>query len=159
MISIDLMKYCAYLTLATVLIVADQFSKQWAFDALAGKTIEILPVFNLTLVFNSGAAFGFLSSAGGWQSYLFIALAIIFSIGLLAYLWAKRDSNRWESLGLTLLLAGAVGNMIDRILHDYVIDFVVLHYQDWYFPAFNIADACITLGAIMLIWHSLFADR
>lgn len=150
-------KYSGFLVVAALLVIADQLTKQSACQHLFGQpAIEILPVFKLVLVFNRGAAFGFLSQAGGWQHWLLISLAIGFSLVLLVWMWRQHTQKFWLTFGLALVLAGAIGNLIDRINLGYVIDFIALHYQNWYFPVFNVADVCITIGAIILIADSLF---
>lgn len=156
----QILRYFGYLMLATIIVILDQYTKQLAYSQLAaGGRVELLPVFQLALVFNRGAAFGFLGDAGGWQRVFFIALAVVFSIVLLVWIWRVHCRDRWLSTGLGLVLGGAIGNLIDRVEAGYVIDFLVLHYQDWYFPAFNVADIAITAGAIMLIIDSLFLSR
>ena len=140
-----------------MLIVVDQLTKQWAYQNLLGQPDHVLlPVFKLALAFNRGAAFGFLSEAGGWQHWLFVSLAVVFSLVLVVWIWREHYRKLFLSIGLVLILAGAIGNMIDRVMLNYVIDFLVLHYQDWYFPTFNVADVCITFGAIILIIDSVF---
>ena len=100
---------------------------------------------------NSGAAFSFLSNAGGWQRYLFTAIAFIASIALMVWLNRMPRSNLLLALGVGLILGGAVGNLIDRVMLGYVIDFVSFHYQQSYFPAFNLADSAITLGGACVL--------
>ncbi|MBX2870287.1 MAG: signal peptidase II [Acidiferrobacterales bacterium] len=149
--------YIFCLFIAALIVVLDQYTKHIAYDALFGRSgIVILPIFRLDLVFNEGAAFGFLGDAGGWQRILFIAIAAIFSIVLLVWIWKEHRKNAWLSVGLAFVLGGAIGNLIDRVAAGYVIDFLVVHYEQWYFPAFNIADIAITVGAIMLIIDTLF---
>jgi len=150
------LRYSVYLLFAAVLVVIDQVTKQMAYQHLGGQpSIEILPVFQLGLVLNKGAAFGFLHDAGGWQHYLFVGLAAIFSLVLLVWIWREQERNVWLAIGLGFVLGGAIGNMIDRVSAGYVIDFLIFHYRDWYFPAFNVADIAITVGAMMLILDSL----
>ena len=146
------LKYILFLAIAVLIISIDQITKHIAFDQLSGKPpIDVLPILQWALVFNRGAAFGFLSEAGGIQHYLFVGLASVVTIILLVWLWRSVAENKILSWGLTLVMAGAIGNLIDRLSYQYVIDFISVHYQNWYFPAFNIADASITLGAIFLI--------
>ncbi len=143
--------------LAAVIVIVDQVTKQLAYQHLGGQpAIQILPVFDLVLVFNQGAAFGFLNDAGGWQRGLFIGLAGGFSVVLLVWIWREHWRNGFLAIGLTLILGGAVGNLIDRVSAGYVIDFLLLHFRDWYFPAFNVADISITFGAIILLLDSVF---
>lgn len=147
--------FIGYLAFAGVVVAIDQFTKQVAYAHLLGQpSVEILPFFRLELVFNEGAAFGFLSDAGGWQHGFLVTLAVVISLVLVIWLWRLRRQPDLLSWGLALVLGGALGNLIDRISHQYVIDFIVLHYAGWHFPAFNIADGAITLGALALIADS-----
>ncbi len=145
-------KLTGYLLLAAGVVFLDQLSKQAAVIHLSGQPpVEILPFFRLTLVFNRGAAFGFLGDAGGWQHYFLGGLAVVISLALLCWLWRVHARDALLSWGLALVLGGAVGNLTDRIIQQQVIDFILLHYRNWYFPAFNLADGAITLGALALI--------
>lgn len=134
--------------LALLIIVADQFSKYLVqanfelYDRLA-----LLPVLDLTLVYNEGAAWSFLSDAGGWQRWLFTAISSIVSVVLVVWIARSPGSERLLCFALAAILGGAIGNLIDRVLLGKVVDFVLVYYRDWYFPAFNVADAAITLGA------------
>lgn len=155
-----LIRYALYLFLALVVLVMDQYTKMVAYEGLLGQpAVEILPFFSLVLVFNEGAAFGFLSDAGGWQYYLFVGLALVFSLVLLVWIWRECRHHAWLSTALSLVLGGAIGNLLDRVNHGYVVDFLLLHYGGWTFPAFNIADVAITIGAIMLILDTLLFSR
>jgi signal peptidase II len=146
--------------LALLVIVLDQGSKAWATAALGyAQQVPVLPFFNLTLHHNTGAAFSFLSDAGGWQRWFFTALAAVVSAALAAWLWRLSRAERVLALGLSLVLGGALGNLVDRLLHGYVVDFISLHYAGHYFPTFNIADAAITVGAGLLILDSLRGGR
>ncbi len=152
----SLSKYLCYIAVALVLVALDQLTKQIAQHNLLGQPlIDVLPILQWGLIFNSGAAFGFLSQAGGLQHYFFVTLASVIAIVLLVWLWRVFATNRLLSCGLVMILAGAVGNLIDRLLYQHVIDFIFLHYREWYFPAFNVADMAITFGAICLIVDSL----
>lgn len=141
-----------FLWLAILVFVLDQLSKHWIVANLEPyQAIQYSPFFNLTHVYNYGAAFSFLSDAGGWQRWFFTLIALGVS-GLL--LWWLKESTRQQVLlpvAFSLILGGALGNVYDRMLHGYVIDFLVFYYQDWYWPAFNVADSAICLGAILLI--------
>ena len=149
-------KYIGYLFFSLIIIIVDQITKQIAYDKLLGvEPIDVMPILQWALVFNRGAAFGFLSQAGGFQHYLFSGLAISVSLVLVVWLWRIYMQNTILAWGLVLVLAGAIGNLIDRLRYQYVIDFINFHYQDWYFPAFNIADMSISLGAILLILDAL----
>ncbi len=156
----SLSTYLVYIAIAVVLVVIDQVSKHIAQQNLLGQPlIDVLPILQWGLVFNSGAAFGFLDQAGGIQHYFFVALASVMSVVLLVWLWRVFTDNRLLSYGLVMVLAGAIGNLIDRLHYQHVIDFIFLHYQNWYFPAFNVADMVITFGAICLIMDSCGLGR
>lgn len=133
----------------------DQLTK-WAASAYLsyGAPLELLPFFSLTLLHNTGAAFSFLADAGGWQRWVFLALAVAVSGYCLRALWVER-LNQWVTFGYVLLIPGAIGNAIDRMMLGYVVDFFHFHWNTWSFPAFNIADASITLAAISLLigWY------
>lgn len=136
--------------LAILIVVSDQWTKSLASHYLDyGRPQEILPFFDLRLVWNQGAAFSFLSDAGGWQRWFFLGISLLASL-LIAFWWLPTQTRIWSLAGMALVLGGAVGNLIDRAMLGYVIDFVSLHWQGRYFPAFNIADSAITLGAITL---------
>ncbi len=142
--------------LAAVIILLDQISKQWVSAALTyGEPVVFTSFFNFTLLHNPGAAFSFLSTAGGWQRWFFAVLAAAISIVLVVWL-TRVAHRRYEALALALILGGALGNLYDRVLLGYVVDFIVVHYQDNYWPAFNIADSAITGGAALLIIDMLF---
>jgi signal peptidase II len=144
-----------WLALSGLILVADQLTKYAAVHYLAGnKAIVLTPFFNLVLVYNRGAAFSFLSDAPGWQRELFIAIALAASAWIV-YLLYRHAGARLFAAALSLLLAGAVGNVIDRILVGAVIDFLDFHAFGYHWPAFNVADAAITCGAAVLIWDAL----
>lgn len=148
----SIFKYLGYLGISALIIVADQVTKKAAFENLSGQpAIDVLPVLQWVWVENRGAAFGFLNDADGWQHYFFSGLAVVVSIFILVWLWRCFTRNRLLAWSLIMILAGALGNLIDRLQYQYVIDFIYFHYRDIYFPAFNIADTAITLGAILLI--------
>jgi signal peptidase II len=144
-----------WLWLAVSIILIDQLTKFWAVSSLEPyQPIVIFPIFNLTLAFNHGAAFSFLGDAGGWQRWLFILLAVGVSMILVLWLAKTPKSQQVLVLGLTLILAGAIGNVIDRIYLYYVIDFIDFHWGSWHYPTFNIADIAITFGALLLVWDA-----
>jgi len=148
-------KYLLYLAFAVLIIAIDQLTKKIAYQSLLGHPpIDALPVLQWALVFNKGAAFGMFNDAGGFQHYFFSGVAVVVSIVLLVWIWRACVDSALLTTGLTLVLAGAIGNLIDRLRFQFVIDFIYFHYQDWYFPAFNIADSAITIGAILLIADS-----
>jgi signal peptidase II len=145
----------SWLWLAALVILIDQLTKLWAITSLAlYEPVSILPIFNLTLAFNHGAAFSFLGDAGGWQRWLFIVLALGVSTVLSIWLAKTPKSQLGLTIGLTLILGGAIGNVIDRMMLDYVVDFLDFHWLGWHYPTFNVADIAITCGAILLIWDA-----
>jgi signal peptidase II len=150
-----------WLWLALAVIVLDRVTKRiimQRFDEF--EEIVVLPVLNIIRLHNEGAAFSFLSTASGWQRWAFTALGIAVSIGILY--WLRRLPARGNALlaaGLSLVLGGALGNVIDRVAYGHVVDFIRVHYGEWYFPAFNVADSAITIGAVLLILDNLFDFR
>ncbi|NKB77239.1 MAG: lipoprotein signal peptidase [Gammaproteobacteria bacterium] len=152
--------FILWIGLAITLILVDQLTKYVAYDLLYGMPpVDVFPFLQWVMVFNRGAAFGFLDNAGGWQHLLFGGLAIGISIFILIWLRQSSEANPVLSLGLTMILGGAIGNLIDRLLHQYVIDFISFYYKSWYFPAFNVADIAISCGAFLLIIDSLFSKK
>jgi len=144
-----------WLALAAAIVAADQLAKYAAVQYLAAnQAVAVTPFFNLVLVYNAGAAFSFLSDAAGWQRGLLIALALVASAWIV-YLLRRYPHQRLFSAALALVLAGAVGNVIDRILVGAVIDFLDVHAWGYHWPAFNVADSAITCGAALLIWDAL----
>ena len=148
----------SWLWLAVTLIAVDQISKWIVLGALQpGDSHYVAPFFNWVLTFNSGAAFSFLSDAGGWQRWFFTALALGIS-GWIVTLLRRHTSEFRLSLALTLVLGGALGNVIDRLRFGAVVDFIQWHAAGYYWPAFNVADSAITIGAILLAWDQ-FATK
>lgn len=164
-----------WLGLASIIIVLDQLTKYLATTYLEfGQPIPLVPLLNLSLAYNEGAAFSFLSESGGWQRWFFATLSTLVSIVLVIWLNRLPAREKWTSLALSLILGGAVGNLIDRVVHGYVIDFVDFYFTTMgkciplfhkatlntcHFPTFNIADSAITVGAVILIAISLFDSR
>jgi signal peptidase II len=148
------------LWLSALVVALDQFTKFWilaAFDDY--QVVEVLPVFNLTLVYNTGAAFSFLSDAGGWQRWFFIAVAAIVTVVMAVWLAGLRSHERLTGIGLALVVGGAIGNLIDRVWLGKVIDFLQLYWQQWYWPTFNLADSAITVGVMLLLLDVFFGGR
>lgn len=147
-----------WLLLSALVVVADQVSKAYiARNFLEFEFVRILPVLDITCMHNVGAAFSFLASASGWQRWVFIGLAGVVSIGITLWLLKlPRGSHSLLTAGLALVLGGALGNVIDRIRVGYVIDFIHFHWDRAYFPAFNVADSAITVGAACLLLDALF---
>ena len=143
-----------WLALSAIVIGLDQLTKSWITSGFQlGDSITITSFFNLVLAYNTGAAFSFLADAGGWQRVFFIAIAVIASI-VIVYLLLKPQNDTLMNAALALILGGAIGNVIDRVRLGHVVDFIQVHGAGYYFPAFNVADSAITVGAALLIWDS-----
>ncbi len=149
-----------WLAVTTLVIFLDWWTKQWATGALElYRPHEVFSWLNITLAHNYGAAFSFLSDAGGWQRWFFIVLASGVSLFLLVWL-IRLPRREWvTALGLALILGGAIGNLVDRVQLGYVVDFIDVFYGDWHYPAFNIADSAITCGVILLLLDALLLSR
>ena len=144
-----------WLWLSLLAVILDQVSKL----VIAGsmklyESIEIMPFFKLTYVHNPGAAFSFLSEAGGWQRWFFAGLALAISAVIAVWMTRLKKHETLLAVALALVLGGAVGNLIDRLAYGYVIDFLDVYYQSWHWPAFNIADSAITLGVMLMLAES-----
>ncbi len=145
---------------ALLVIGLDQWTKLLATTHLQyAVPLEILPVFNLTLQHNTGAAFSFLADAGGWQRWLLAGVSLLVSVLLVVWIARLQSHERLLVASLSLILGGALGNLWDRILLGHVVDFISVHYGGWFFPAFNIADSAITLGAGLMILDMLLDIR
>ena len=143
-----------WLWVSALVIVLDQASKTWITGHfIYGEILVILGVFNLVLAHNTGAAFSFLSDAGGMQRWLFSIIAIVASAWIV-WLLRRHGTQTLFALALSMILGGALGNLIDRVAYGYVVDFLQFHWEDHYFPAFNLADSAITCGAFLLIFDS-----
>lgn len=143
------------LWLSVVVCVADQATKWLALEHLQGGKVAVAPFLNFALAYNTGAAFSFLSEAGGWQNFFFIGVATVVSAIIFFMLRRLKDTEKQVAVALALVLGGAVGNVIDRIRFGYVVDFIDAYYRIWHWPTFNIADSAITLGAILLVLDAL----
>jgi signal peptidase II len=141
-----------WLWLTTVVVIIDQITKL-AVDGSFEKyeRLEILPFFNLTLAYNEGAAFSFLAGAGGWQRWFFTGIAVVVSIMLVIWLRKLPKNDWWSAASIALILGGALGNLYDRVAYGHVVDFLDFHWQGAHFPAFNMADSAITVGAATMI--------
>jgi signal peptidase II len=150
-----------WLWISLLVIVVDQLSKLWIERTMVlGESFAVLRILDVVRAHNSGAAFSFLATAGGWQRWAFSVLAIGVSIALV--FWLRKLALATQALlafGLALILGGAIGNVIDRVEHGYVVDFVHAHWGQHYFAAFNVADAAITIGAVLVILDSLLEGR
>ena len=148
-----------WLGVALIILMLDQLTKIAVVGAFQlGETLPITSFFNLVRVHNPGAAFSFLADAGGWQRWFFTGLGVV-AAGVMVYLLRMHAGQTLFCLALSLLLGGAVGNVIDRLLYSYVIDFLDFYYGTWHFPAFNVADSAITVGAGLLILDELLRVR
>lgn len=144
-----------WLWLSALVFAVDQITKWAVFLGMEYQSmIPVLPFFSFVHVHNTGAAFSFLAGAGGWQRYFFLGIGIAASLFIL-YLLRKHQNDSLMAIGLALILGGAIGNIFDRLWHGFVVDFLYFSYQTYSFPAFNIADSAITVGAALLIWDSL----
>jgi signal peptidase II len=141
-----------WLWLSVLIVVLDQFTKYIADSNLDLRVpLEVFPNLNMTLCYNKGAAFSILSNAGGWQRWVLMAISLLVSIALVFWLHEADKNRKLLTLGLVFILGGAIGNLIDRSLYGYVIDFIDVYYDYWHWPAFNIADSAISVGAALLI--------
>lgn len=140
-----------WLAIAGLILVLDQATKLVFDHWLAyGQRLPVLPIFDFTLLYNPGAAFSFLADHDGWQRWFFTAIAAVAAV-VIVWLLRRHPGQRLFCTALTLILGGAVGNAIDRLAYGHVIDFLLFHWDRWYFPAFNLADVAITFGAVLLI--------
>jgi signal peptidase II len=145
-----------FVAISMALAALDQLSKRAITEALPlcvqgqCESIVLLPVLEFVRLHNDGAAFSFLADQGGWQRWFLLFVSSAVSLLIVVWLSRVRD-NLILTIALTLILGGALGNLFDRAVYGYVVDFVLVHYQDWYFPAFNLADSCISVGAAFLI--------
>jgi signal peptidase II len=151
----------AWLWLSLFVVALDQVTKALIvanFELY--ERVQLLPVFGITRLHNLGAAFSFLSTAGGWQRWFFILVAV--AVTVLVCVWLKRMPRRgqgWLAASLALIVGGAIGNVIDRVFRGHVVDFLSFHWDRWFFPAFNVADAAITVGAVILLIESFYDGR
>ncbi|MCL5273016.1 MAG: signal peptidase II [Gammaproteobacteria bacterium] len=146
------MKKWHWFILSILIIIADQTSKYWVGVLLTPyKPMPVIPMLNFTLAYNTGAAFSFLSGAGDWHRWFFAGFSLLVSIILVIWLWRTPGQARMQSAGISLILGGALGNLIDRGLHGYVIDFIDVYYKYHHFATFNIADSAICIGAGILV--------
>lgn len=146
-----------WLWLTGLVIALDQASK-WIMVSWLSlyETVAVIPYFNLTMAHNTGAAFSFLANESGWQRWFFVGLALAISVGLFIWL-AKSAKTKMEAISISMILGGAIGNVIDRVYFGYVIDFLDVYYGSYHWPAFNIADSAICIGAVLLIIDSFTA--
>jgi signal peptidase II len=144
-----------YLFLALFVLIADQVSKWWAQMSLPmAQAIKVTDFLNWFLIYNPGAAFSFLSQAGGWQRWFFTIIGIIAAV-VIIWLLQKNTQDRPFCIALALILGGAIGNVLDRLLYGAVVDFIDVHYQGWHWPAFNLADSAISIGATLIVINEI----
>jgi len=149
-----------WLLLSVFVVLTDQLTKSYIMSHYGEfEFTTVLPILDITRMHNVGAAFSFLASASGWQRWLFIVLAVTVSIAIVTWLCRMRRSQGLLAAGLALVLGGAIGNVIDRIRLGHVIDFIHFHWDRAYFPAFNVADSAITVGAACLLLDALFEPK
>ena len=148
-----------WLGLALIIFIADQFTKVLILGYYQlGDATYVTSFFNVVRVHNSGAAFSFLANAGGWQRWFFTGIGIAATI-FIVWMLRAHAGQKLFSFALSCILGGAVGNVVDRMLHGYVVDFLDFHYAGWHFPAFNVADSAITIGAVCLILDEILRVR
>jgi signal peptidase II len=146
-------RFGLWLALTVVVIVLDQVSKAWVVATFGlGESLLVTSFFNVVFVFNPGASFSFLANAGGWQRWLFVALALVISLWLMRML-RQHARERLLPTALAMILGGALGNVIDRVRFGAVVDFLDFHAAGWHFWAFNVADSAITVGVALMLWH------
>jgi signal peptidase II len=149
-----------WLLLSALVVLADQVSKSYITSHYGEfEFTTVLPILDITRMHNVGAAFSFLAGASGWQRWLFISLAVVVSIGIVVWLYRMPRSQGLLACGLSLVLGGAIGNVIDRVRLGAVVDFIHFHWDRAYFPAFNVADSAITVGAACLILDALLEPK
>jgi signal peptidase II len=145
-----------WLLLSALIVMLDLWTKSLATESLSlYRPVEVTSWLNMTLAHNYGAAFSFLSDAGGWQRWLFTGLASIVTVVLIVWLLRLPAAEKRTAAALCMIIGGAVGNLVDRMAHGYVVDFIDVYYQNWHWPAFNVADSAITGGVILLLLDSL----
>ncbi len=151
--SLKLRGFLGWLSFSAGVLALDQFSKRVVVQSLElGGEIVVAPFFSWVRWHNPGAAFSMFADAGGWQRWIFVGLAVGFGVFLVFELWRLRRGEALQSLVYALILGGALGNMIDRATQGYVVDFILVYYQNYRFPAFNVADSAIFLGAVLWCW-------
>ncbi|OSN08708.1 signal peptidase II [Lonsdalea iberica] len=148
-----------WLWLALVVLVVDLGSKQWVMTHFQlGESLPLIPFFNLTYAHNPGAAFSFLADKDGWQRWFFAVIALAITAALLVMMYRSSASQKLNNIAYAMIIGGAVGNLTDRLVHGYVIDFVDFYINDWHYPIFNIADAGICIGALLIVLEGFFVS-
>ncbi|MEC8820217.1 MAG: signal peptidase II [Pseudomonadota bacterium] len=148
----------ALLSISGLLAASDQYVKWLVQQSMAyGEYVSVTPFFNWVHLWNTGAAFSLFANAGGWQRYFFIGIAVVISIFLIKLISENR--NKGEAIAYSLILGGAMGNLIDRLFRGYVVDYLDFYWQDWHWPAFNLADIAIFLGALLFVCVSFWGEK
>ncbi|MBX9445267.1 signal peptidase II [Dickeya chrysanthemi] len=148
-----------WLWLAALVLVVDIGSKQWVMTHFQlGESIPLVPFFNFTYAHNYGAAFSFLADKGGWQRWLFAAIALVIIVALLAMMYRSSASQKLNNIAYSLIIGGAIGNLADRLVHGYVIDFLDFYAGGWHYPTFNLADSAIVVGALLIVLEGFLAS-
>jgi signal peptidase II len=148
-----------WLAIAALVAIADQITKTLIIGSFQhGDSVTVTSFFNIVRVHNAGAAFSFLAGASGWQRWFFIGLGLAAAV-FIVWMLGRHGGQRMFALALALILGGALGNVIDRVLHGHVVDFIQVHYAGWYFPSFNVADSAISVGAALLILDEILRVR
>ena len=151
--------YVRWLALTLMIVILDQYTKRIIIETMGPFDVkDVFPFLAIVFTMNPGAAFSFLADASGWQRWFFSVVAII-AVALLLVMLYRNTKDRLLSLGFVLILAGAIGNLIDRVLLGAVVDFILIHWRNFRWPAFNVADSCITIGAGILLFDGLFRKR
>jgi signal peptidase II len=150
-----------WLIVSAAVLVADQITKYVIVTNMElYQRIDVSPVLDIVRLHNTGAAFSIFADASGWQHWLFIALALAVSVAIIWWQWRlPKVDHRVLALGLALVLGGAIGNVIDRFVYGYVVDFILVYFREWHYPAFNVADSAITCGVILIIIDGLYLER
>lgn len=149
-----------WLWLTLLILILDQLTKYLVTQSFhLHESVALIEGINLTLVYNTGAAFSFLQDAGGWQRWFFIVLTPLVAVVILVWMSRLEPNQTWLAAALAMVLGGAAGNFTDRIIHGHVIDFIDVYYQQWHWPAFNVADSAITVGAVLLVIDAIWLDR
>jgi len=144
-----------WLSLTAVVVIVDQITKHWVESMFQlQERVSVLPFFDITLAYNRGAAFSFLADAGGWQRWFFAAIAVGVSIGIIIWMLRLKSHEKGLAIALALILGGALGNLIDRLMLGHVVDFLLFYWNGNYFPAFNVADSAISLGAVIILYDA-----
>lgn len=155
-----MLRQSRWLLISAVIVALDLWTKSLAVANLDyAQPVTLLPVLDFTLLYNYGAAFSFLSTAGGWQRWLFTFIALSVSVVLVIWILRLDRKEQWLTISLALILGGAVGNLYDRMTLGYVVDFIHFHWNNRYFPAFNIADAAISVGAVMMLIDAFWLQK